>query len=69
MSIQALIEKIEKEPLEDVLRRLYIERDMSMHQVAEELCVSVGLVHKWLHDFSITKNYYLWENDRYFTSD
>lgn len=69
MSIQALIEKIEKEPLEDVLKRLYIQKDMSIRQISRELNVSAGLVHKWLHDFSITKQKNLWTNDKHFTSN
>lgn len=62
MGIKELLEKYEKLPLEDILRQKYIDEDMTISQVAEELKVSVGQVHNWLSKYQITKQKKMWKN-------
>lgn len=56
MSTKDLIEMWKQKPLKEVLIELYIDQDLSMQKVADELKVSVGIIHKWLKDLSISKN-------------
>lgn len=61
MSLKKIIEQWKGQELKQVLKELYIEKDMSMHEVAEELSVSVGAVHAWLHKYGISKQTSLWD--------
>lgn len=62
MGIKELIEKYEKDSLENILRRLYIDEDLSIAEISKELEISVGSVHQWLADYQITKQKKMWKN-------
>ena len=61
MSLIKVIEAWKQSPLKDILLELYIDRDLSMQQVADELKVSAGVVYKWLKKYKIKKNNDLWK--------
>ena len=61
MSLIKVIEAWKQSPLKDILLKLYIDRDLSIQQVADELKVSAGVVYKWLKKYNITKNNNLWK--------
>ena len=48
MSLIKVIEAWKQSPLKDILLKLYIDRDLSIQQVADELKVSAGVVYNWL---------------------
>ena len=60
MSLIKVIEAWKQSPLKDILLKLYIDRDLSIQQVADELKVS-GVVYNWLKKYNITKNNNLWK--------
>lgn len=66
MSIKDLIEKWENRSIKDVLLDKYIEQDMTIPQIANDLGVSVGIVHKWLKEEGIDKHKNLWTNSEHF---
>lgn len=66
MSVRDLIEKIETRSIKEILMDKYIEQDMTIQQIADELGVSVGIVHKWLKEEGINKQKNIWENAEYF---
>jgi DNA-binding transcriptional regulator YiaG len=45
----------------EILRRLYVDQNMSIKQVAEKLHVGVGTVHKWLKDEKIAARKMIWQ--------
>lgn len=55
MTIKRIIEKWKKVPIEQVLKELYIEKNMNIKQVADELGCSVGSIHSMLIEYKITK--------------
>jgi len=61
MSNVQIIEKWKGKSLDKVLVELYIDSNMSIREIAEELGVSVGIVHKWLCDYGINKPTNLWK--------
>ena len=61
MSLIKVIEAWKQSPLKDILLKLYIDRDLSIQQVADELKVSAGVVYNWLKKSNITKNNDLWK--------
>lgn len=56
MSLKEIIEAWKEEDVKDILLRLYIDQDLSIRDVAKELKISAGIVHKWLKDYGISKN-------------
>lgn len=42
------MEKYYKIPLEEILRVKYVEENKSLPTIAQELDVSIGIVHKWI---------------------
>ena len=54
MSLIKVIEAWKQSPLKDILLKLYIDRDLSIQQVADELKVSAGVVYNWLKKYNIT---------------
>lgn len=66
MSVRDLIEKWENRSIKDVLLDKYIEQDMTIPQIANDLGVSVGIVHKWLKEEGIDKHKNLWTNSEHF---
>lgn len=60
MGIQEIIEAWKGETLEELLRDMYIEKDMSIRDISKELFISVGMVHAYLHKFSICKQNDMW---------
>lgn len=66
MSVKNLVEKIEGRSIKEILHDKYIEKDMTIPEIADELGVSVGIVHKWLKDEGINKHKNIWENSEYF---
>ena len=66
MSVRDLIEKWENRSIKDVLLDKYIEQDMTIPQIASDLGVSVGIVHKWLKEEGIDKHKNLWTNSEHF---
>lgn len=60
MSLQKVIEEWKQLPLKELLIQLYIENDMTIEQVAEELKVSKGVIFNWLKKYNISKNKNLW---------
>ena len=61
MSLIKVIEAWKQSPLKDILLKLYIDRDLSIQQVADELKVSAGVFYNWLKKYNITKNNNLWK--------
>lgn len=61
MSLKKVVERWQGERIDDLLRRLYIENDMSIPEIAKELSISVGVVHSWLHEYEINKQPDLWK--------
>ena len=53
--IERLLERIYNKPTRDILYELYIEKDMSMREVAEILTVSVGWVANACRKYNIYK--------------
>lgn len=39
----------------EILRKLYVDRDMSIRNISDEIGLSVGSVHKDIKEFGITK--------------
>jgi uncharacterized protein YjcR len=66
MSVKNLIEKIEGRPIKEILHDKYIDKDMTIQEIADELGVSVGIVHKWLKENGINKHKNLWTNFEHF---
>lgn len=63
MSLKKVLELWKGRPVEELLLDLYIKQDLSIPQVAEELNISVGSVHKWLSDYGISKQNELYEKN------
>ena len=61
MTIKAVLEVWQGKPLDVLLREMYVERDMTIKQIACELHISVGMVHKYLSEFGINKLNQLWK--------
>lgn len=61
MSNKQIIEKWKGKSLDKVLVELYIDQNLSMPEVAKELCVALGTVHKWLGYYGIRKTPDLWK--------
>ena len=56
MGIVEIIEDWKGKPIRNVILDLYIDRDLTIRGVAEELHLSVGQVHKLIKELGITKN-------------
>ena len=59
--VERLLERIYNKPTRDILYELYIEKDMSMREVAEILTVSVG----WIANACRKYNLYKVNADKY----
>jgi transposase len=55
MSLKKQIERIYKKELREVLIDMYVKEDMSMGEMAKELCVAKGTVWNWLMEQGIHK--------------
>jgi transposase len=55
MALKDVIREWKGKEVRDLLQDLYINKDMTMKEVASELHISVGIVHKWLASYSIHK--------------
>ena len=53
--IERLLERIYNKPTKDILYEFYIEKDMSIREVAKELTVSVGWVVNACRKYKIYK--------------
>lgn len=62
MALKNVIEAWKEKPVKELLEELYIEKNYTMPQIAEELHISVGIVCTWLAEYGITKNPVLWKN-------
>lgn len=60
MALIQVIEAWKGKPLEELLKELYLDKDMSMKEIANELCISIGVVHRYLTKFHICKQKDLW---------
>ena len=47
------LEKHYRKPIREILRELYIDKGMTMKEVSEELCVSIGTISRWLKRYNI----------------
>lgn len=56
-----LIEKIHNMPIEELLRKLYVEEHMTIEQIADKLNISSGSVYYWLKQADITMRQMKWE--------
>ena len=63
MSLQKVLEQWKNKPLKELLIEMYIDKDMNIRDISKELCISVGVVHKYLKDFGINKEKKLWEDE------
>lgn len=63
ISVEKIIERWKGVPLKELLREMYIDRDMTITEISDELCISVGAVHKYLKDYGICKQKGLWNID------
>lgn len=43
----------ENEINKDILYKLYIVQQKPMHQIADELCIAIGTVYKYIHKYNI----------------
>ena len=59
--VERLLERIYNKPTREILYELYIEKDMSMREVAEILTVSVG----WVANACRKYNLYKVNTDKY----
>ena len=55
MALKKQIERYYKKTMREVLVEMYVDKDMSMSQMAEELCVAKGTVWNWLMEYGIHK--------------
>ena len=62
MGVKELVEEIQKKPIDEILIDLYIDKNMSIREVSEELKVSSGTVHKWLAIYNISKQTGIWKD-------
>ena len=53
--VERLLERIYNKPTRDILYDLYIKKDMTTRQIAEELTVSIGWVSGALRKYNIYK--------------
>lgn len=56
MGLIEIIEDWKQKPIRDVILELYIDKDLSMKGVADELHLSVGQIHKLVKELGIAKN-------------
>ena len=61
MSLKAVIEKWRGKDVESLLRDMYITQNMSMDEISKELSISIGIVHRWLNEYGISKQKCLWK--------
>lgn len=61
MSLKTVIERWQGVPVKELLYDLYVKQNMSMDEVAEHLSISIGIVHKWLNEYGISKQKCLWK--------
>lgn len=47
--------------LEELLRKLYVEQELTIEEIANKLCLSTGTVYKWLKLADITTRKMKWE--------
>lgn len=69
MSTKQLLERLYSKPLEEILKHFYIEKDMSMEEVAKEMTVSVGSIANWLSKYNIVKHNNLFSNNEKWKGD
>ena len=62
VGIKEIIEKYEGDTVENILKRKYIDEDMSILEISKDLNVSVGKIHQWLSEYQIIKQKNLWKN-------
>lgn len=55
MALKKALEKHYKKSIREILIEMYVDKDMSMNQIAEELCVAKGTVWNWLMEEGIHK--------------
>lgn len=53
--VERLLKRIYNKPVRDILYEFYIEKDMSMQEVAEELTVSIGWVNNACRKYNLYK--------------
>ena len=53
MGLVEVIEAWKEEPIEDILKRMYIQKDMTIREIAEELHISIGTVCNLLRELHI----------------
>ena len=64
MSLKKVIEAWKGKPIEELLYELYVEQNLSMPEIAKQLCISTGIVCRWLSEYGIAKNPVLLKNLR-----
>lgn len=60
MGLTQVIEAWKSKPIEEILREMYIDKNMTILDISKELHISVGAVHKYLSKFHISKQNDLW---------
>lgn len=53
-NLMLLIEKVHNEKVEEILRQLYVDNNMTIKEMAEYLGIGSGTVHSWLKQADIT---------------
>ena len=66
MSVRDLVERLENKPIRELLTELYLDKDMTISEIAKRLGVSVGIVHKWLKEEGINKQKNIFETEEHF---
>lgn len=56
MALKEVLEAWRGEKLDEMLRKMYIDEDMSIREIGKELKISFGVVHKYLHEYGISKH-------------
>lgn len=54
-SLIRYVERYHKENINEIVRNLYVDRNMSLLQISEYLDVSIGTVHSWVNTLNLSR--------------
>lgn len=64
MGLKEVIEEWKQKPIRELLREMYIDKNMSQHEIARELHIDQGNLSRWLASYGIVKNDDLFTKER-----
>lgn len=53
MSLKKLVERAYNKPIDEILRELYVEKNMTQKELAKELTVAQKTIQNWLCEYDI----------------